>query len=271
MNNDFYSFMRESRFGKFLVVLILLLAAYVAMLILAEAKAFHYIGGGVAATNVITVNGSGDVFAVPDIATFTVTVMEEKADVADAQKAAAEKINAIIAYLKSSGVEDKDIKTVAYNVAPRYEYTAAADTVCARGYCPPGNQVLKGFDASQTLAIKVRDTKKAGELLSGVGTKGAQQVSGLDFTIDDEDKLKSEAREKAINDARAKAAELTKQLGVHIVRVVNFSESGNGPMPYYAYGAGKAMDAVTAQSAPPETPMGQNQITSNVAITYEIR
>jgi uncharacterized protein YggE len=140
-------------------------------------------------------------------------------------------------------------------------------------YCPGGKQTLRGYQVSQTLTVKVRDTDKAGDILSGVGSLGASQVSGLSFTIDDQDALEAQARGKAIDDARAKAEALAKQLHVSLVRVVGFSESGNYPMPYaYNARAGMAMDAVTLESkSAPALPVGENKITSSVSISYEIR
>ncbi len=235
-------------------------------------KSVRYIGSGVAASNTISVSGEGEVFAVPDTATFSVTIQERAKDVAAAQTAATKKNNDVIAYLKEAGVEEKDIQTADYNVNPQYEYS---NGVCREGYCQPGQQKLVGFEVIQTLTVKVKDTDKAGELLSGVGSKGASSVSGLSFTIDDQDQLEADARDKAIADAEEKADELAASLGVTIVRVVGFSE--NEYQPYYAYGrGGVAMDAMStkegAQAAPsPELPVGQNKITSNVNITYEIR
>lgn len=234
-------------------------------------KEFKYVGSGVTASNTISVSGMGEVFAVPDRATFSVTIREEAKEVADAQEAATKKSNDIIAYLKGAGVEEKDIKTISYNVNPKYEYSQG---VCTQFSCPPSRQTLIGFEVYQSLEVKVQDPKKAGDLLSGVGGKGASEVSGLSFTIEDEDALKAEAREMAIKEAREKADELASQLGVNVVRVVGFYEDSGGYYPYYGKG-GVAMDvamSARAEAAPvPELPTGENKIISNVQITYEIR
>lgn len=248
------------------------LAVFLAVAAIGELKGLRFIGTGVPATNTITVSGKGEVFAVPDIATFSVSVQEEAKEVKNAQEAATSKVNAIIAYLKSAGVEEKDIKTADYSVYPQYDYIQAA---CREGVCPPGRQQLRGYQVSQTISVKVRNTDKAGELLSGVGSRGASQVSGLSFTIDDEEALKAQARGMAIDDAQAKAKELAKQLGVKIVRVTGFYENDYGyPVPY-AYGMGGADMAVmrseAAPKAAPELPAGENKIVSNISVTYEIR
>lgn len=216
----------------------------------------------------ISVSGEGEVFAKPDIATFSFSVYAEGDDATTAQNSSAEAINAITAYLGDQGIEDRDIKTVNYYLSPRYEYL---ETICNRnGYCPPGERVLRGYEVNQTIQVKVRDTEKAGELISGVGTLGATDISGLQFTIDDETALMSQAREKAIQDAEEKARQLAADLGVRIVRMTGFYEN-SGPMPY-AYGKGGVMMETAQDSAnAPSVPTGENSIISNVTITYEIR
>ena len=254
--------------GMFALVM---LGVFLLVLTISSLKQYHYIGCGVAASNTIYVSGDGEVFAVPDTATFSVTVQEEAKEVKAAQDVATKKTNDILAYLKSQSIDGKDVQTTDYNVYPQYDYT---NGVCTSGYCQPGKQTLRGFQVSQTLTVKVRDTKKAGDLLAGVGSKGASSVSGLNFTIDDQDKLKAEARDKAIAKAKEKAEALARSLGVQIVRVVGFNEDSEGypPMPYTYGRGGLAMDAaMESKAATPEIPTGQNKITSSVSITYEIR
>jgi uncharacterized protein YggE len=249
-----------------------MLGLFLVVLAISSVKEYRFIGSGVTATNTITVSGDGEVFAVPDTGEFSVTIQEEAKDVATAQAAATKKTNDIVAYLKSAGVAEKDVKTTDYSVYPQYDWTNAT---CTPGstYCPPGKQVLRGFQVSQTLSVKVKDTTKAGELLSGVGTKGASQVSGLSFTVEDEDALKAQARDKAISSAKSKADELASQLGVQIVRVVGFNENSGGyPIMYAKTAAMDSMGGARAEAAPaPAIPTGENKISSSVSVTYEIR
>ncbi|MBX4191978.1 SIMPL domain-containing protein [Candidatus Parcubacteria bacterium] len=259
------------RFRKSAFVVVILVAVFLAVEVVAGVQGLRYIGTGTTPTNTISVSGYGEALAVPDIATFTFSVVSEKSTVAAAQTDATTKANAITKYLKDAGIADKDIQTSNYSVYPQYDYQTA---VCqANGVCPGGRSVLRGYEVRQTTTVKVRDTAKAGDLLTGVGTQGATEVSGLNFTFDDPQMVQDQAREKAITDAKDKANTLAKQLGVRLVRVVSFNENGNnpGPIPYYS----KAMDA-TAQgmggaAVAPEISTGENKITSNVSIIYEIR
>lgn len=220
---------------------------------------------------IISVQGVGEVFAAPDIATFSFTVEAKDKDAVTAQNKYGETMDTVLAYLKESGVEEKDIKTEYYNFGQWFEYEKTTG-VCTVYGCPPsGEQKLMGYQVSQSVTVKVRDTEKAGELLAGVASKGAINVSGLSFTIDDEDGLMAEAREKAIIDAKEKAKVLADNLGSRIVRMSSFSESQGGYPMFYA----KDMDVAMSESAgaprAANIPMGENTITSTVHISYEIR
>ncbi|MBI5469700.1 SIMPL domain-containing protein [Candidatus Kaiserbacteria bacterium] len=244
-----------------------MLGIFLVILAVSSLKEFRFIGSGVTATNTITVSGTGEVFAVPDRATFSFTVMKTAKDVTTAQTDVNTKGNDIIAYLKSQGVDEKDIQTTDYSVNPHYEYS---QSVCTNGYCP-GRQTLTGYDVSETVTVKVKDPTKAGTLLSGIGSKGATNVSGLSFTVEDETALEAQARQEAIDDAREKAKELAKQLGVSLVRVVGFSENGRGGQIYYAKAMSADSGMGSAAAPAPEIATGQNKITSDVSVTYEIK
>lgn len=263
------SMARELR--PYAIAVLVALTVFLAIGAWSTLKSIRYIGSGIAASNTITVSGEGEVFAVPDTATFSVTVMETAKDVTTAQTAATKKSNDIVAYLKTEGIEDKDVQTTDYSVQPQYEWVRVPCT--ADGFCADGRQNLTGYAVSQTITVKVRETEAAGTLLSGVGSKGASSVSGLQFTIDDQDALEAEARDEAIADAEAKAKALAKSLGVRLARVVGFSENGSYPPIYY--GKEMAVQSMAADGrggAPaPDLPVGQNKIYSAVSVTYEIR
>ncbi len=251
---------------KALFATVIVLGAFLAVQVIAGVIQLRYIGAGVAAANTIVVSGHGESVGVPDIATFSFSVVSDKATVNDAQTDATAKANAATAYLKGAGIDEKDIQTSDYSVQPQYDYI---NQVCTNGYCPGGKQVLKGYEVRQTTTVKVRDTAKAGDVLAGVGSKGATEVSGLTFTFDDPTSVQTEARDKAIADAKQKAEVLAKQLGVSLVRVTAFNENGTAGRPPMVYAMGSAMSAKDAVA--PEISVGQNKVTDDVSVTYEIR
>ena len=214
--------------------------------------------------NTISFSGKGEVVVTPDIATISFGVTAENLDVSKAQTEATTKMNKIIDLLKAKGVDKKDIKLTNYSISPRYDYVQASQI-----YPYGGKQVLAAYVVSQTVEVKIRDISKAGEILSGVGEFGVTDVSGLTFTVDNEEVVKDQARDLAITDAKAQAKTLAKSLGVRLVKITSYSEGGNYPV-YYDMNKSMAL-ASPAGSAVPQVPMGENKITSNVTITYEIR
>lgn len=218
---------------------------------------------------VITVQGEGKADAKPDIGMFSFSVLADGKDAAEAQTKSATSINDIVAYLKGAGVEEKDIKTENYNLNPKYRYDAKP---CSLSYCPPSNPVLDGYEVSQTVTVKVRALDKAGDLISGVGGKGATNISSLQFTLDDSSVLKADARAKAIADAKEKADKLAKDLGVHIVRMTGFWEDQGGVYPMTdGYRAMDTKSSAGFAPVAPSMPTGENTVNSTVSITYEVR
>lgn len=246
------------------------LAAFLLIKTLEEIKQYGLIGSGIAPQSLISVSGTSEVLATPDIATFSFSVVAEATTVDAAQADAAKRTNAALAVVKSFGVDDKNIQTTGYNIYPRYEYPKTT-ALCVELPCPPsGSRKLVGYEVSQTVSVKVRKISDAGSMLSKLGGAGISDISGLTFSLDNEDAVKDEARGKAITDAQTKAKTLAQQLGVRLVRVINFSESGNYPI-YYAKTAAMGLGGGPEAAPVPEIPAGQNTITSNVNITYEIR
>ena len=264
-------------FFKYLKVLIVVLTIFVAVKALEALKEYSYIGLGTPATNTITVSGKGEILAEPNIADFTFTVSEDGTTAEEAQNKATTKNNAALDAVKAAGVADTDIKTLSYDLSPKYQYSGTACPLVVPNQtngtyippCPPGKQVIVGYTVTQSVEVKVRQIDNASPLLTKIAAIGVSYISGISFVVDNQDALQEQAREKAIADAKDKATVLAKSLGVHLSRIVNFSDN-QGPI-YYANAYGTDSAQATPASAPtPELPPGQNTITSNVSITYEI-
>lgn len=262
----------KTKLFKALTVFAMLGTVLVGAMVITEVKAYRFIGGGVSATNTISVSGEGEVFAAPDIANISFTVREESKKVSDAQDKVTAKIKVALADVRKIGVADKDIKTQNYSSYPKYEWQEG--TVSCMGLnCPPyrpGKQIIVGYEVSQTVTIKVRDLEKVNALVDGLATAGVTEMQGPNFAIDKEDDLKAKARKQAIDKARAKAEVLARDLGVTLVRIVSFSEDGNYPIYTRAGMVNEKADFGTG-GAMPELPQGEEKITSNVTVTYEIR
>ena len=223
---------------------------------------------------VITLSGYGEVQAVPDIANVYFSINKEAKTVKEAQAMVAEIEKKAVDLLKNEGIEDKDIKTVNASFSPKYEYRydTKISLPCTQYNCPPrpGNNVIVGYSATESMTVKVRNTDNVGKIMQGLGEIAVSELSGPDFSIDDEDTLKAEARKKAIEDAKAKAEVLAKDLGVRLGDIVNFSESGGYSVPIMYSKMEMSTDSISA-GAPASLPKGENTISSDVTITYQIK
>lgn len=242
----------ENKFFNFLIfVLIIVLIGYFMVSIDEKCR--------VAEDKTITVTGDGYVYATPDIGLVDMSVMTQDKDVSKATDENSQKMNKIIEYVKGAGVEAKDIKTLGFNISPVYSWEQKT-----------GKRNLDGYEVNQTLEVKIRDLSKVGDIISNATSLGANDVSSLSFTVDDDNAVKEQAKSLAIKDAREKAKTLEKELGINLGKIINFSE-GTYPSPIYSsYGAGSA-EMKTMSSITPTIETGQNKITSTVTITYSIR
>lgn len=203
----------------------------------------------------ISVEGVGRVTGTPDIATVTLGVDTEGADVATAQAANSATVNALIATVVALGISTDDIQTANYSVYENTVWNSETEEYESQGWI-----------VSQQVTVKVRDTSKISSVLDVAGKNGATSISGPNFTIDDTSNLKDPAREEAIADATDKAEALAKTLGVRLERVVGYSEWENtGPVPYYYSYAEMGMGG----SSPDVLP-GTDELTLNVSITYKL-
>jgi len=263
--NPLYSCCKEQTVKKFLILigslLLLLSLLWLGVDLINKIKA----GNQIEAKNTITVSATSEVYSKPDLALTSFSVITTAKTVAESLAENTQKMNAVIKAVKDQGVEEKDLKTVSFNIYPKYEWNAPY--TCAIP-CPNGRQVLVGYEVYQSLQVKIRDLTKVGAIIEQAAEEGANQISDLQFTIDNEDALKKEAREKAILEAKTKAKELAKELDVKLGRITEFAESSYYP-GYYGDQASLASGKGGGADLAIET--GENKIEVSVTITYEIR
>ncbi|MBN1642665.1 MAG: SIMPL domain-containing protein [Anaerolineae bacterium] len=207
----------------------------------------------------VTVIGTGRVTLAPDVARIHVGAEATAESVAVAKADVDAQIDAILVALKAQGVADADIQTSNYSIYYVQE---------------PGMPVLRdeeasasqgGYRVSSTLRVTVRDVDTVGAVLDAVVDAGANQVYGVEFTVDDEGKWQSEARTAAVADAKARAEELAKLSGVELGKVLSVSEViGGGVSPVMALGVERAVGG--AGIAP-----GELEMSTQIQVTYAIQ
>lgn len=217
-----------------------------------------YIGKPTTVRDTITIDGTGKATSKPDLAMVQFSVVTQGSNPKDVQTANTNQMNAVTQALKDLGIKSDDLETSGYSLMPNYDYNKQP-------------YVIQGYSISQTLSIKIRDFSKIGTVLERSVALGINQVNNIQFTIDEPESLRDEARMKALENANKKAKDLAKALDVDIVRVVSFSENGYGgpvqPMPMY----GRDMAVTQSAGVAPEIQTGTQDVNMNVSVTYEIR
>lgn len=264
MSNFFDNFLkREKAFAIFVVLINLFL---ISLVVYYGFAAWRLVEPAHPNFAQVSFNGEGKVLAKPDIVKLAFTVISDGEALLKVQEENTFHSNRVVEFLKKSGIDERDIKTSSYNIQPQYSVSRPCPL---GGLCPERERPkILGYQVRNTFEVKIRALEKAGDIIGGVVSAGANEVGSLGFSIDNEDMLREEARHLAILDARKKADVLAKQLGVRLGRIVSFSESGIFAPVFFkteAFGGGDA-----AISSPP-VQVGENEIRTNVSITYELR
>jgi len=216
-----------------------------------------------------SVSAEGKAVTVPDIAQFNCSIITEGGkNIGALQKENAEKANKVTAFIKSSGIAAKDIKTEDYSLIPRYQNYFPNPVISPeRPVAPPE---IVGYTVSQTVSVKIRDFAKIGDILAGVIQNGANKVSELSFTIDDPTKIQDQARNEAIAKAQEKAVSIAKAANFRLGRLLSLEE-GSTPQPFFMQRAMmKGAGADFAAAAPPAIEAGSQEVIVTVTLKYEI-
>jgi hypothetical protein len=132
--------------------------------------------------------------------------------------------------------------------------------------------VIVGYEAYENISVKIRKVDDVGKIVQGLGTLGVTDLNGPNFAIDNEDGLKAQAQKLAIDDAKAKAKVLAGNLGVRLGKITSFNDNNLYSVPMYATNSmDKSASGIAPSAAPAVVPAGENLITSDVTLTYEIR
>lgn len=251
----------------FWILLDVLIAGLVINLFFFIMPAIDRVGNSQPAIRTITVNADGKTAVKPDLAEFSFSILTEGADLAKITAENNKRVEEVLKFIKSEGVPEDDIKTSQYNLQPKYQYSETQK----RSY-------IIGYELNQGISVKVKNLQenldKVSNILGSLPELGVNNISGVNFTVEDPDKFMNVAREEAYEKARKQAEFMAKASGAKLGKVIYVSEYQNGPIPYYrdyyAKGMGGEM-AVAAPSVSAPIQTGTDELTLQVNITYELR
>jgi uncharacterized protein YggE len=205
----------------------------------------------------LSVSASADAKRVPDVAMISTGVVTQAADANAAMRANAEQMDKVMAALRAAGIAERDIQTSGINLNPNYKYVEnAAPTII-------------GYQANNTVNVKVRDLGKLGKVLDTLVAQGANQINGPSFEVDKPDEAYDEARLAALKKAQERAQTYADALGLKVRRIVSIGEGGGRgfppPMPMMRAMAADAMMAKETSVSP-----GESTLSVNLDVVFEL-
>lgn len=204
----------------------------------------------------VSVSAQAEARRVPDVATVSAGVVTQAADANAAMRANAAQMDKVMASIRAAGIAERDIQTSGINLNPQYRYAENQ---------PPA---ITGYQASNTVSLKVRDIARLGKVLDALVASGANQVNGPSFEIDKPEAAYDEARRAALDKARARARMYAEALGMRVRRIVSIDEGGGfqppRPMPMMAMAA-RAEKAYDTAVSP-----GETTLSANLDVVFEL-
>ena len=244
--------MKSLKFAAMLAATVAAAAALPAAAQAQDASSGPVVGAG---NTLLSLSAEGRSTRKPDLAEFSAGVTSQGKTAGEALTSNSADMNKVIVALKKAGIADKDIQTSGISVNPRYNYR--------------DNQAptLNGYEASNTVSVKVRDIGKLGKVLDALVASGANQVNGPHFEIDQPDAVYDEARQAALAKAQARAQLYAKALDLRVRRIVSISEGGGGgfrPVPMMAMSARGKAEMDTAVSP------GETEVSVSLDVVFEL-
>jgi uncharacterized protein YggE len=207
----------------------------------------------------LTVSGTGVAYLTPDIAYISIGAHTENSDAATAVSSNNTNSQKVIDALKKFGIADKDIQTTNFSIYPQQQFDNQGKATGEINYV-----------VDNTVFVTVRDLSKIGNLLDNVVQAGANSINSIQFDVTDRTKALADARQAAINDAKAQAQEVASAAGVTLgaVQSIDLTGGSTPPLPFYqAKAAGPVAEAAASVPVNP----GQLTVTINVNVVYQIQ
>ena len=203
----------------------------------------------------ISVTGTGTMTAYPDEADIMFSVRTQDSSAAKAAAENGVQATAVFASLAALGMNKSDIRTISYSLSPAYDSYNYSKVV--------------GYVAVNSMEVIVTGTENlpnVGKIVDAVVQAGANQIDGISFTFTDPNynTLRTQAYQKAVQDANSQASAIVTGLGGVILGVASVSTN-------YGYGiVPQPIPYANTSGAKQPTPInsGPQQVTATVNITY---
>lgn len=201
----------------------------------------------------LSTTGYGEVIAVPDMAEFSVKVVESTLTAEQAKATVDKVVESFVARLKESGVTSMQISSSNLYLAPQYHYPKS------------GKPELIGYQATRSVTVEVSDLSKLNQYLDVALGEGINQVDKIQLKVREQEKYQQQARLAAIKDANAKARSLAEGFELKLGEVWKIDYNTPSPQPIMM--RAMAMDAKSESNSYQDSTL---TIRDRVDVVYKI-
>lgn len=167
----------------------------------------------------ITASGRGEVRLAPTYAAVIVNIATRVSTAVEAASQNAQKVQAVIRALRASGLSEKDITTVGYNLQQDYDYR------------PDRRPEPTGFTANTSIRAEVRRLESLGKVIDAAIAGGATGISGVQYFASNTEEARRSAMAQAVGEARMDADVLARAAGGTLGRLIALTAGGSQPFP----------------------------------------
>ncbi|WP_061018808.1 oxidative stress defense protein [Vibrio splendidus] len=144
----------------------------------------------------ISTTGYGEVIATPDMATFSVRVVESTMTAEQAKNTVDKVVTGFLNKLHQAGVDEASVHSSNLYLSPQYHYPK------------DGKPELVGYRASRNVTVQVNELANLNEYMDIAIGQGINQIDNIQLQVRDQAKYQEQARLEAIKDATSKAKSL---------------------------------------------------------------
>jgi uncharacterized protein YggE len=162
----------------------------------------------------VTVGGDSIVQAQPDTSILTVAVVTQGRRAIDAQQENATKTEAVVRALKAAVGTGAEVKTSGYSLQPMRVYREGQ---------PP---TINGYEARNSVTVTTGELNKLGNIIDAASQAGANDVTGISFTLRQDRAARDQALKEATHEAMSKAQVIAQALGGRVVSIAEVQENG---------------------------------------------
>ncbi len=209
----------------------------------------------------LTVRGSAELHKPADRLRLRIGVVTEAAQAPEALGQNSRRMDAVVRAVKKAGIAEGEYETGRFSLQPIYARRP-------RQAAPDWRPQIIAYQATNTLAIKTKKLKLAGELIQAANEAGANSIDSIGFDLADPRAHRAEAISRATAHALADARILADAANIKLVRIISIVLDGARPLPI-ATAARRGMAMAEAAVSPPIV-AGEVTVHASVTVVYEI-